>query len=234
MLDIHTHILPKMDDGSKSVEMSLEMLRKSREQGVTTLVSTSHYYADVESPASFRSNRAHARHKLEAALTGNEPEILYGAEVMYYPGISYSEEIAGLAIKGTDLLLIELPFIPWQSNVLDELITLQYNSRLRIVLAHVERYLAYEKKSVFRGLFDRPFYFQCNASAFLYRPTRKIALELMDSGLLHFVGTDCHDDKDRPPNMDDARKIVEKKLSPAAWKNLMEDCENRFDRHRIK
>lgn len=233
MLDIHTHILPKMDDGSKSVEMSLEMLRKSREQGVTTLVSTSHFYADVESPMSFRSRRAHARKRLEEALTGSEPELLYGAEVMYYPGISYSNEIPGLAIKGTDLLLIELPFIPWQSSVLDELVTLQYNSRLRIVLAHVERYKDIEKKAVFRELFERPFYFQCNASAFRYRDTRKLAFNLMDSGLLHFVGTDCHDNKDRPSDFDEARKIVEKKLSPAAWNNLMEDCENRFDRHRL-
>ena len=232
MLDIHTHILPKIDDGSKSVEMSLEMLRKSREQGVTTLVSTSHYYADVESPMSFRSRRAHARHKLEDALTGDEPELLYGAEVMYYPGICHSEEIAGLAIKGTDLLLIELPFIPWQSSVLDELVTLQYNSRLHIVLAHVERYLDFEKKSVFRELFDKPFYFQCNADAFMFRHTRKLALNMLDSGLLHFLGTDCHNSTDRPPNMEVAKKIVEKKLSPAAWSNLIDDCDSRFDRHR--
>ena len=48
MLDIHSHFLPKMDDGSKSVEMSLEMLRSSKAQGVTTIVSTSHFYGSQE------------------------------------------------------------------------------------------------------------------------------------------------------------------------------------------
>lgn len=232
MLDIHSHILPKFDDGSKSTEMSIEMLRRSREQGVTTIVSTSHFYADSESPADFRSRRAHARHKLESQLTGSEPEILYGAEVFYYPGISHSEEIAGLAIKGTSLIMIELPFIPWQDNLFDELMSFQYKSRLHIVLAHVERYMDIQKRDVYRRLFDRPFYFQCNADAFAYRHTRKLAFELLDSDLLHFIGTDCHNITDRPPNMDEARKSIEKKFSPRAWKNLTEDCENLFDRHR--
>ena len=233
MLDIHSHILPKFDDGSKSVEMTLEMLRKSKEQGVTTMVSTSHFYADSESPSSFRARRAHARRRIEEALTGDEPEIIYGAEILYYPGIMYSDEIAALAIKGTSLIMIELPFIPWQESVLDELIAFQYNTRLHIVLAHVERYMDTQKKKVFRELFDKPFYFQVNADAFTFRHTRKLALELMDSGLLHFLGTDCHSTGQRCPNMDEARKVIEKKLSPAAWKNLNEDCMNRFNQHKL-
>ena len=233
MLDIHSHILPKMDDGSKSTEMSLEMLRRSRQQGVSTIVSTSHFYADAESPADFRSRRAHARHRLEDALTGSEPEILYGAEVYYYPGIQHSSEVAGLAIKGTSLIMIELPFVKWQENLFDELIAFQYNNRLHIVLAHVERYLDIQKRDVFRKLFDQPFYFQCNAEAFTMRRSRKLACELLDSDLLHFLGTDCHNITDRAPNMEKAKEVIEKKFSSRAWRNLTEDCESLFDRHRL-
>ena len=232
MLDIHSHILPKFDAGSKSTATSLEMLRRSKQQGVSTIVSTSHFYADNESPGSFRSRRAHARHKIEAALTGSEPDILYGAEVFYYPGISHSDEVAGLAIKGTSLIMIELPFIPWQDNIFEELMSFQYNNKPHIVLAHVERYMDIQKKNVFRALFDRPFYFQCNAEAFTLRRSRKLALELLDADLLHFLGTDCHNITDRPPNMEEAQKVIEKKFSPRAWRNLTEDCENRFDLHK--
>lgn len=232
MLDIHSHILPKFDDGSKSTEMTMEMLRRSRQQGVTTMVSTSHFYAESESPASFRSRRAHARHKIENALTGSEPELLYGAEVFYYPGISHSAEVAELAIKGTSLIMIEMPFIPWQENIFDELLTFQYNNRVHIVLAHVERYMDIQKRDVYRKLFDQPFYFQCNAEAFTMRRSRKLAFELLDSDLLHFLGTDCHNVTDRPPNMEEAQKVIEKKFSPRAWRNLSEDCLNLLDRHR--
>ena len=233
MLDIHSHILPKFDDGSKSSEMSLEMLRKSAEQGVTTMVSTSHFYADSEDPAHFLARRAAARDRLNAKLTGGEPEILYGAEILYYPGISHSDEIASLAIEGTSLILIELPFVRWNSNLFDELVSLQYHTRLHLVLAHVERYQDIQKRDVFDSLFEHPFYFQCNAEAFLFRRSRKLAMKLLDRGRLHFLGTDCHNITDRAPNMDEARKVIEKKLSPAEWKAFCNDCEDRFNRHRL-
>ena len=232
MLDIHSHILPKMDDGSKSVEMSLQMLRSSKEQGVDTIVSTSHFYGTDESPESFLARRKHAFQKIEAELSDNCPEILLGAEVFYYPGISYSESIPSLYIRGTDLLMIELPFIPWSDRIFDELIALQYNSRLHIVLAHVERYRPIQKRAVFDSIFELPFYFQCNADAFSHYGSRKIALRMMEKNLLHFLGTDCHNIDDRAPNMDEARKIVEKKLSPTAWRDLTRACEVRFNDHR--
>ena len=232
MLDIHSHILPKFDDGSKSSEMTLQMLKSSAEQGVTTIVSTSHFYADSEDPDHFLKRRDAARRRIGEILTGDLPEILYGAEVLYYPGISHSDEISRLAIQGTSLLLIEMPFIPWTTNIFDELITLQYNSRLHIVLAHVERYQDIQKKSIYRELFEQPFYFQVNAEAFLARRSRKLAFSLMDRGLLHFLGTDCHNITSRAPNLDEARKVIEKKLSPRDWEQLVKECGERFDMHR--
>ena len=233
MLDIHSHFLPQMDDGSSSVEMSLEMLQRSKKQGVDTIVSTSHFYGVSEPPEAFLQRRKHAFQKLQPLLSENTPEILLGSEILYYPGISHSESIATLAIEGTKLIMIELPFITWTDRIFDELISLQYNTRLHIVLAHVERYQAIQKRDIYARLFDQPFYFQCNASAFTMFRSRKLALKLLDNDLLHFLGTDCHNTDQRPPNMDEARKIIEKKLSPAAWRNFSEECEERFNQHRI-
>ena len=127
MLDLHSHFLPKMDDGSKSTEMSMEMLRSSRKQGVTTIVSTSHFYGTEESPEQFLHRRQHAVDKLLPLLTDDHPEIYLGAEVFYYPGISHSESIPQLIIQGTDLLLIEMPFVTWSDRIFDELISMQYH-----------------------------------------------------------------------------------------------------------
>lgn len=233
MLDIHSHFLPKMDDGSQSTEMSMEMLRTSRKQGVTTIVSTSHFYGAEESPESFLRRRRHAYEKLTPLLSDTEPEILLGAEVFYYPGISHSDSIPKLTIEGTDLIMIEMPFIPWSDRIFEELITLQYNHRLHIVLAHVERYQAIQKRDMFASLFDQPFYFQCNASAFSSYRSRKLAMKMIDNGLLHFLGTDCHNTDRRPPNMEEARKVIEKKLSPGAWRSLTHEFDERFNEHRI-
>ena len=90
-----------------------------------------------------------------------------------------------------------------------------------------------QKRDIYARLFDQPFYFQCNAEAFTSRRSRKLAMQLMDRGLLHFLGTDCHNTDHRPPNMDEARKVIEKKRSPAEWNKLIEDCEARFNRHII-
>ena len=233
MLDMHSHILPKMDDGSKSVEMSLQMLRSSKKQGVTTIISTSHFYGHNEHPERFLERREHSFKKLSSQLSDREPEILLGAEVYYYPGISNSDCIAQLAIEGTDLIMIEMPFIPWSDMIFDELISLQYRYHLQVVLAHVERYQSIQKRAIYERLFEQPFYFQCNASVFSSFRSRRLALKLLDRGLLHFLGTDCHNTDTRPPNMQEAQKIVEKKLSPAAWRKFTRECEERFNEHRI-
>ena len=231
MPDIHSHFLPKMDDGSKSTEMSMEMLRRSRRQGVTTIVSTSHFYGDHESPEHFLKRRDHAISKLRPMADNSIPKIYLGAEVYYYPGIAQSDSIPQLVIQGTDLILIEMPFVAWSERIFDELITLQYNHRLQVVLAHVERYQDIQKRDVYARLFEQPFYFQCNAEAFTSRRSRKLALKLIDNELLHFIGTDCHNIDKRPPNMQEAQAVVEKKLSPSAWRQLSRRCEDRFNRH---
>jgi protein-tyrosine phosphatase len=233
MLDIHSHFLPKMDDGSKSTEMSMQMLRESRRQGVTTIVSTSHFYGDNDAPERFLKRRQHAFNKLTPLISKDDPEILLGAEILYYPGISHSESITQLAIEGTDLILIEMPFVRWSDNIFDELITFQYQTGLHVILAHVERYQGIQKHDVYERLFDQPFYFQCNAGAFTSFRSRRLALKLMDNDLLHFIGTDCHNTDKRPPNMYEAQKIVEKKLSPSEWRRFTRACTKRFNEHRI-
>lgn len=233
MLDIHSHFLPKMDDGSKSVEMSLEMLRASKEQGITTIVSTSHFYADRESPESFLHRRRHALEKLKPELTDDHPDILLGAEVLYFPGISQSEEIRSLAIEGTSLILIELPFISWSENIFDELTSFQINSGLQIIAAHVERYRGIQTRAIYDSLFEYPFYFQCNAEAFSSFSTRRLAFRLIDNDMLHFLGTDCHNITSRPPNMKIARDAFEKKYSHIVWRNFTSKAESRFKKYML-
>ena len=72
-----------------------------------------------------------------------------------------------------------------------------------------------------------------NAEAFTSFFDRRLALSLIDGGLLHFLGTDCHNMTSRSPNMDEARKVINKKLSPAAWYEITDEMEARFDQHKL-
>lgn len=233
MLDIHSHILPKMDDGSKSVEISLEMLRSSKEQGVTTMVSTSHFYADREDPETFLRRRNHAIKKIAPQAEDLGIKLYYGAEVLYFPGIAQSESVRELAIEGTSLILIEMPFVSWSERIFDELLSFQYSSRLQIVLAHIERYRGLQTRDIFEKMLEQPFYFQMNAEAFDSFMTRRMAMKQIERGQLHFLGTDCHNITSRPPNMNIAKQAVEKRLSPAAWETITHEMEERFRQHII-
>ncbi len=233
MLDIHSHILPKMDDGSKSVEMTFEMLRSSIEQGVTTMVSTSHFYADREDPESFLRRRNHAAKKIASQAEELGIKLYYGAEVLYFPGIAQSESVRELAISGTSLILIEMPFVSWSERIFDELMSFQYNSRLQIVLAHIERYRGLQTRDIFEKMLELPFYFQMNAEAFDSFMTRRLAMKQIERGQLHFLGTDCHNITSRPPNMNIAKQAVEKRLSPAAWETITLEMEDRFRHHTL-
>ena len=66
--DMHTHILPEMDDGSKSVDMSVAMLRKMAEMGITTVCATSHYYADQNDTATYCARRSKALEALHGIM----------------------------------------------------------------------------------------------------------------------------------------------------------------------
>ena len=88
MTDLHTHILPGMDDGAPDVETSLAMLREEARQGVDTVVLTPHFYRDRERPEHFLARRARAADRLNSAiqaLPGEErramPRLILGAEV---------------------------------------------------------------------------------------------------------------------------------------------------------
>lgn len=98
MIDFHSHVLPCMDDGSKSTEESIQMLSMLREQGVETVAATPHFYANQNTPEVFLRRRAAAWEHLRPHLTSALPHVLLGAEVHYFQGISRVNELQLLCL----------------------------------------------------------------------------------------------------------------------------------------
>src|SRR5699024_10365331 len=84
LVDVHCHVLPEMDDGSKALVVSLAILRQEKEQGVGVVCATSHYYAKQNSNTYFCTRRAEALERLNAAIAESKeplPQILPAAAV---------------------------------------------------------------------------------------------------------------------------------------------------------
>lgn len=199
MIDFHTHILPGMDDGSRSVEQSLEMLNIEARQGITGVVLSSHFYADENNIDAFLQRRQAAFDRLAQQYSKDMPRLYLGAEVQYFEGIGRCDDLSRLCISGTDLLLLEMPMTPWSKRMVDDVIQLNKRSDIRIVIAHLDRYFDCQPKALWRRLVDVGFLIQINTSAFRHFRSRMIVMNMLKRGQVHFLGTDCHGVHSRSP-----------------------------------
>lgn len=212
MIDWHSHILPGVDDGSHDVAESVAMLEMLGAQNIHTVVATPHFYANDGSVAGFLERRREAWELLRPRLPENAPQVVLGAEVRYYQGISRLENLRDLCIEGTKFLLLEMPMAHWPEYAVRELVEISGKDGIKLVLAHIERYWDLQKKSVWKSLYENGILMQVNASHFTGLLTRGRAISLLQEGGIHFVGSDCHNTTTRAPQLDKAYGMIRKKL----------------------
>ncbi len=217
MIDLHSHILPGMDDGSKSPEESHALLALLKEQGVTAVAATPHFYPHRDTPESFLQRRAAC-----AAQLGQTPiPVLLGAEVAYFSGICHSNMLSQLQLSSTGFLLLEMPFKPWTEQIIRDVCDISIRQCLIPVLAHVDRYRGREQFSKYaERLLECDVMFQCNAEAFESFFGRQWALKQLRRGYIHFLGSDCHNLEHRRPKLDIAAAAITQKLGATALEAL--------------
>ena len=133
LVDLHSHILPGIDDGSPDVGTSAAMLRREAEQGVDVVCATSHYYAKYNSIPAFCERRAEALERLSSVLTAELPRVLPAAEVAYFPHME-EQDLMPLCIQGTRTLMLEMPFADWTDLQLETVEALVLDCRDDVVL----------------------------------------------------------------------------------------------------
>lgn len=222
MLDAHTHILPAVDDGSRSIQESIEMLQMEASQNVDAVILTPHFYADKESPERFLRRRDESLALLDDAVENNPqiPPYLVGAEVAYFTGMSRTDELDLLCIGDTRTLLVEMPFCRWNETVLKELSFLQEYRGIQPLIAHVERYMSFQPLSMVKHLCESGIWIQANASFFLQWQTSWKAMQMLKKHSIHFIGSDCHGISYRPPNIGQAMAAIEKRLGKQTMRFL--------------
>ena len=217
MIDSHTHILPRMDDGARSSEQSIAMLRAEAAQGVHTVVLTPHFYAARESLSDFLSRRAVSYARLCEVVEQQPdrdtfPRLMLGAEVAWYPSLVQDESLRQLCIEKTDLLLIEPPIARWDPSFVRRIYDLIGCCGIVPMIAHIDRYFSGQRPEDLRAVYAMGIPIQISAEALTSFWTRKKALQAISSGVATVLISDCHDTVHRPPDLTAARDVIARKL----------------------
>lgn len=213
ILDLHTHILPGIDDGAKSVDVSVGMLAEIARQQAEPVVLTPHFYPYECSADDFLKKRASAYAGLQDAMKEKTPPLL-GCEIFLSPYLMKNQNLRRLCISGTDFALIELPFTErLDDKAFRMLEDLRYNHGIKPILAHVERYrFITQSRDMLDTLIACGCMVQVNAESFLTSPLkRRFVFDLLKLNKINFIGSDCHNLSTRPPNLLQAVDFIVKK-----------------------
>jgi protein-tyrosine phosphatase len=202
--DIHTHILPQVDDGSSSIEETKEMLNVAVHEGVQTIIATPHYQCGIDQDNN-RIKEIVALVQAEAYKINPNLKILLGNELYYSDSIVEDlKNKKALTLAGTRYILVEFSVYQSYDAIymgLSNLIQAGYAP----ILAHVERYESLFKKEERIGeLIKLGVYIQMNCSSLLggiFHRENKYYKKLVKKGFVHFLSSDCHDSKYRTPLM---------------------------------
>lgn len=223
IIDFHSHVLPKIDDGSRSTQMSLDMLRQMKDSGTDIVIATPHYSGNHETVSHFVQRRDAAWRHLAKQLDLDEcPIVLLGAEISFYSRLPEEsrENLDALCIDGTNTLLLEMPFTRWTRLEVEALSHLCYNMNYRIILAHIERFLKSQNPDILEQIMRLPIYTQINAGILLSRFRRRRWLKILQCKRVPLLGSDCHNLEERPPNLDLARQVIYEKLGDEVLRTI--------------
>ena len=219
---MHIHIMPEVDDGSESMEMTMRMLRIARENRIGTMILTPHHKGGHRnvSPDGQLRRIAGMQDAMDASEEWNNTWIdLYpGNEIMY--DSSVLEELEEGRIRTmADSSYVLVEFKPWEefSYIQEGLRNLSYEG-YRVILAHCERYDCLRRDASLAGELARNrIYLQVNADDVLphFRsPFAKFVGSLLKEELVSFVGTDAHKDRERSPQMLKCWQYLNRKYDP--------------------
>lgn len=194
-VDVHSHLIPGIDDGSKSIEESIELLEHFQSLGYKKVITTPHIMSDYykNTPEIILGGLADVRKAITKA--GLTIEIDAAAEYNLDADFERIIDADNLLTFGDKYVLFELPFFQ-EPPMLNDIIWKLQTKGYQPVLAHVERYpFWFNDWNRIIEIKDRGVLFQLNINSITghYGPEVKVLAEkLIDAGLIDLLGSDCH------------------------------------------
>lgn len=197
MIDIHSHILPGVDDGVKTLASSIELIRELSRSGATDIIATPHYVSETRY-VSRKDNNLHLLEEVKSALLAEQinVEIYLGNEIYIDPKIA---KMIGQGIvstmAGSRYILVELPLnksYPSYKDILVDLLDMGYE----VILAHPERYeIVQTSYNVLLELHSLGVLFQCNLGSVMGKygiEAKTVVKRIMKDSLVFAFGSDAH------------------------------------------
>lgn len=231
MIDIHSHILPNIDDGSENMEMSLAMLRMSVASGVTDIIATPHVNRHGVIP-DWQTIEAKAEELRQAAADAKIPiRIHTGAEIELNGDVLrfLKEGSRDYCLAGSQYVLLEFTD-QTQPNIAEQMLTTLQLRGFWPVLAHIERFprLLADKERLLSWP-EKGILYQCNTGSFTgyFGPKCQERVEaLYHNGLIHLLGSDGHRVEFRTTDIREAHAQIDKLAAKEKKESLWQQAEN--------
>lgn len=215
VIDVHSHILPGIDDGAHNADETQKMLCMAFEEGIDGIIATPHYDCDMDKEILKKRTTAYRQTCKCAREMNPTAQIYLGNEILYSEGIVEAlEQKEALTINETPYVLVEFPAYAEFRYIRQAVQNLQF-AGYRPIIAHIERYRGMQSEEHVAELVNMGACMQINASSVMGKSgwtTRIYLLKLMRHGLIHLLGTDAHGSEHRRPKIRECLNYIDKKI----------------------
>jgi len=221
MVDVHTHILPGIDDGAKDIDEALMMTENLYLQGVTTAICTPHFNPARLPLDTFLTNRKTALNSLK----NSKVNLIEASETYFHDYLFHYNDLSQLCVGTTNYLLLELPFDKkWSSSIFAGIEKLRYYYSVIPIIAHVERYQGIIKDlKRLKYLKDMGCLIQMNTETITNKKYKHLVYSYLKNDYVDVLGSDCHNMINRPPMIIGAKEEIIHIFGIEKWDRL---CEN--------
>ncbi len=226
MIDIHSHILPGLDDGAKDVEESIQILENVIAQGISGIIATPHIL-----PGSYDNNREKIDNAYQILIQevekkGLEIKIYKGAELYLTPDLKEKIAKENFTLADSKYILVESSLQALPNDLVSMLFELQI-AGYKPILAHAERYANIQNNpDIVKDLINRDILIQLNAGSLFGKfgqGSAKVAHQLLREGGVHFIASDVHHIKKQSIMMKEVYSFIADHLDIMVAELLMQE-----------
>lgn len=227
MIDIHCHILPQVDDGSKSLEESIEMAKIAQSEGIKKIINTSHYHPDFKYKSGEELKKIVKDFNEKLKMENIDIEVLLGNELYFTDDLLCNfEELEFYSLNNSKYILVEFSPNNFPKNLVDIVYELKLKNYVPI-LAHVERYpKVQENPNIIYDCINEGALIQINGSSIIGKngkEAEKVSKIFLENNMVHFIGTDAHSSTKRRPLIKDVYEYISKEYGQEKAKKIFKE-----------
>lgn len=231
LYDVHSHILPQIDDGAENVDVSVNIINTLYNQGVRHICLTPHYYTHQESMESFLSRRESSFNLLKPNLP-SDIEFCLGAEVYVTDIIMNNKSLKPVCYGNSDYILLEFPYsTTFTGSSYEFLFRIINQYGVMPILAHIERYESLIKNpKLLQKLSSEGVLFQTNAVSYKNKAIFRKFKKLLNKNLIHFIGSDAHNMiRNSPTTYCETFELINKKVGDFSVDKINQNAKRLFE-----